>query len=228
MKETLDRESATYTIASWLKSEHARLHGDVRGPMSIVEMMREASAHDFDSINNIPARKTEQHLTRARMRLMATQDDFRVETAGRGVSDILKLIAGQQVKQALAICHDQADFNTLVQYAYLTTLFTKTAVEPVFEKATLDLKETLDVLDFKVEGSLAVIAARAQEGSDWGKSISDMRTGAWLGEVACLDASFRVIDIIAEQVGAYEKVPLRMPGKDEDTTPIIYPFLGGP
>lgn len=223
----MDRGAATGTIASWLKAEHGRLHGEVRGPMSAVEMMREASAHDFDSTYNIPARKTEGHLSRARMRLMATQDDYLPETSGRGVSDLLKLVAGQQVKQALAICSSQGEFDSLVRYAHITTFFTESAVVPSRESAIPDLKGVLDTLDFKVEGSLAVIADRAKEGTDWGKSKSDMRTGAWLGEVACLDATFSVIEIIAEQVGGHEKVPLRMPGKDDEATPIVYPFMVG-
>lgn len=227
MKEMLDRDAATGAIASWLKAEHGRLHGEVRGPMSIVATMREASAFDFDSIHNIPARKTEGHLSRARMRLLATQDDYRPETAGRGVSDLLKLVAGQQVKQALAICSSQAEFDALVRYAHILTFFTKTAVAPVSNTADASLQGVLDTMDCKVEGSLVVIADRAQEGTDWGKSKSEMQTGAWLGEVACLDATFSVIDIIAKQVGGYEKVPLRMPGKDEEMTPIMYPFLGG-
>lgn len=226
--EHLDREAATPVFMKWLRAEHARVHevaSENPSTMSNLEAMRQATAAPFEGYANIPARKTEQHLKRARLRLEGLEDDFTIENAGRGLGDILKLVGGQQVKRTLAMARSQSEFTAFATSVHLTIPLSVSSAKMAnqFEPTEL-ITPVLDVLDFKIEGSLRVITDRAQEGSDWGELNSMMTQAAWLGEVACVEAAFSTIEYVAARVGSYEAVPLRPPAKDDASIEPIYPF----
>ncbi len=228
LSETLDRDAASQVFTGWLKSEHARVHTlTLKDPsiMSDLNAMRSATASEYDSYENIPARKTEQHLVRARLRLESLEDDYDLEIAGRGLSDILKLVAGQQVKRALAMSRTQAEFSSFATTMYLTTpISVHSACVMDVADPTESITPALDLLDFKVEGSLRAINQLSREGSDWGELNSPMTQAAWLGEVACIEAAFSAIEYVAARTGSYEAVPLRPPAKDDQDIEPIFPF----
>lgn len=220
----IDHESLGTTFSGWLVGEHARLHGPGTSVMSDLNTMRRATSLGYDNPSNIPVKKTQAHLRRMRHHLDALLEvGYDQEQAGRLTSDILKLLAGQQVKRLVANSSDQTDFVERLRYADHGVRYTL-LMSDLQSTDTQEITQKAELLDFKLNGAIRQIADRAQDGSDWGKEDSEMVKAAWLGEAACAQFAVSAIDFLAGLTGSIEQVPLRTPAKDEADAPFEFPF----
>jgi len=217
----------TETVSLWTHHEHERLHGPGTSLLSDLEKMRRATSLDYMDPNNIPVQKATQHLQRLASRagnLIAAE--FEPDFTGRAVSDCLKLVAGQQVKRALASASDKGDFVKILLAPDddIQALIDDAAMPVPSITDDVFMQDELEILGAALDTSWRTINHRAILGSDWGSDQSPMIMAAQQGQTACLRMAISTVRFAAQHLGGFEQVPLREPASDAETSVLSYPF----
>jgi hypothetical protein len=220
-------ETIVNAFGDWNLAEHKRLHAGGQSVQSNLGDARRSAALPLSDVMNKPYVKTIQHLQRLRMRAVGLEEvGYHPDMVARVTSDSLKLMAGQQVKRALARAASQDDFIARVLLRdEETPLVVEQAYRQIAEAFNpAALEEEFDILHEALSASLLTIHDRAVTGQDWGEEKSPMVTATQEGEVACARFGIVVVGFVAAEMGGLQHVPLRIPAQDEAIVPNIFPF----
>jgi sulfopyruvate decarboxylase subunit alpha len=154
-------------------------------------------------------------------------ESLRIEPdfTGRTIADSLKLVAGQQVRQAYARARSQEHFTELI----LTPRgdmdeLTEAACQIMPPVEGHFIENELELLRSGLDSSLRLFHQRAQTGTDWGADQSPMVQAAKNGEVGAIRMGVSLVRFVAHNLGDFETVPLRHPAAEAAPSVLYYPF----